>query len=90
MCPETKCDFNWLRAQLARFLTGANEDDCQHIIPVINSMTPLEREVLDLLLDFSRRKRIAEGAGMSTREVETILAQQFALLSVMRSINRIF
>ncbi|MDE6978681.1 MAG: signal recognition particle protein, partial [Helicobacter sp.] len=51
-----------------------NSQDIKHIRAIVHSMTPKEREA-PTLLNGSRRKRIADGAGLSVAEVNRSIKQ---------------
>ena len=51
-----------------------NSDEIKHIKAMISSMTPKERENPDLLNN-SRKRRIAQGAGLKQHEVNRVLKQ---------------
>jgi len=64
-------------------LKGMEMDDRQliWIEAIINSMTPTERDRPELI-NGSRRKRIAKGAGRSVQEVNQLL-KQFSQMRIM-------
>jgi signal recognition particle subunit SRP54 len=51
-----------------------NSKEVKHIKAMISSMTPKERENPDLLNN-SRKRRIAKGAGLSQMEVNRVIKQ---------------
>ena len=54
---------------------------------IINSMTPLERENPEII-NGSRRKRIANGAGRSLQEVNQLLKQFGMMKNMMKKMNK--
>ena len=54
---------------------------------IINSMTPLERENPEII-NGSRRKRIANGAGRSMQEVNQLLKQFGMMKNMMKKMNK--
>jgi len=70
-------------------LKGMEMDDRQliWIEAIINSMTPAEREKPELL-DGSRRKRIAKGAGRSIQEVNQLLKQFSQMRTMMKKFGK--
>jgi len=70
-------------------LKGMEMDDRQltWIEAIINSMTPAEREKPELL-DGSRRKRIAKGAGRSVQEVNQLLKQFSQMRTMMKKFGK--
>ena len=70
-------------------LKGMEMDDRQltWIEAIINSMTPTERERPELI-DGSRRKRIAKGAGRSVQEVNQLLKQFSQMRTMMKKFRK--
>lgn len=70
-------------------LKGMEMDDRQltWIEAIINSMTPIERERPELI-DGSRRKRIAKGAGRSVQEVNQLLKQFSQMRTMMKNFRK--
>ena len=70
-------------------LKGMEMDDRQltWIEAIINSMTPAERERPELI-DGSRRKRIAKGAGRSVQEVNQLLKQFSQMRTMMKKFGK--
>jgi signal recognition particle subunit SRP54 len=70
-------------------LTGAGFDDRQirRQIAMIDSMTPLERRK-PLLIDGSRKRRIAAGSGSTIQEVNRLLKQHRQLAKTMKRVSR--
>ena len=63
-------------AKAIKDLDLENSKEIKKIKAMINSMTPKERKDPDLILkNNSRKKRIAQGAGLSIQEVNKILKQ---------------
>jgi signal recognition particle subunit SRP54 len=70
-------------------LTGAGFDDRQirRQIAMIDSMTPVERRK-PLLIDGSRKRRIAAGSGSTIQEVNRLLKQHRQLAKTMKRVSR--
>jgi signal recognition particle subunit SRP54 len=70
-------------------LKGMEMDDRQliWIEAIINSMTPTEREQPELI-NGSRRKRIAKGAGRSVQEVNQLLKQFSQMRTMMKNFGQ--
>lgn len=64
-----------------------NEDSFKGIEAMINSMTPAERSNPDLI-DGSRRKRIAKGAGKDIAEVNAFMKQFEQMRDMMKGMNK--
>lgn len=64
-----------------------NEDSFKGIEAMINSMTPAERADPDLI-DGSRRKRIAKGAGKDISEVNAFMKQFEQMRDMMKGMNK--
>jgi signal recognition particle subunit SRP54 len=64
-----------------------NEDSFKGIEAMINSMTPAERTDPDLI-DGSRRKRIAKGAGKDISEVNAFMKQFEQMRDMMKGMNK--
>ena len=64
-----------------------NEDAFKGIEAMINSMTPDERNNPDLI-DGSRRKRIAKGAGKDISEVNAFMKQFEQMRDMMKNMNK--
>jgi signal recognition particle subunit SRP54 len=64
-----------------------NEDSFKGIEAMINSMTPAERSDPDLI-DGSRRKRIAKGAGKDISEVNAFMKQFEQMRDMMKGMNK--
>ncbi|MBL7739853.1 MAG: signal recognition particle protein [Chitinophagaceae bacterium] len=64
-----------------------NEDSFKGIEAMINSMTPEERNDPDLI-DGSRRKRIAKGAGKDISEVNAFMKQFEQMRGMMKGMNK--
>ena len=64
-----------------------NEDSFKGIEAMINSMTPSERSNPDLI-DGSRRKRIAKGAGKDIADVNAFMKQFDQMRNMMKSMNK--
>lgn len=64
-----------------------NEDSFKGIEAMINSMTPAERSDPDLI-DGSRKKRIAKGAGKDIQEVNNFMKQFEQMRDMMKNMNK--
>jgi signal recognition particle subunit SRP54 len=64
-----------------------NEDSFKGIEAMINSMTPQERADPDLI-DGSRKKRIARGAGKDINEVNAFMKQFEQMRDMMKNMNK--
>ena len=64
-----------------------NEDSFKGIEAMINSMTPEERAEPDLI-DGSRKKRIAKGAGKDLNEVNAFMKQFEQMRDMMKNMNK--
>src|SRR5215204_2888759 len=64
-----------------------NEDSFKGIEAMINSMTKAEREDPDLI-DMSRKKRIAKGAGKDIAEVNAFMKQFEQMQDMMKGMNK--
>lgn len=72
---------------IMKAITGAGgnaEGDANRMIAIINSMTPAER-ITPKLIDPSRRKRIAAGAGVDQPEVNQLVKQFEQFKPMMKS-----
>jgi signal recognition particle subunit SRP54 len=65
-----------------------NEDSFKGIEAMINSMTPEERSNPDLI-DGSRKKRIAKGAGKDINEVNAFMKQFEQMKAMMKTMNKL-
>lgn len=65
-----------------------NEDSFKGIEAMINSMTPEERADPDLI-DGSRKKRIAKGAGKDIQEVNNFMKQFEQMRGMMKNMNKL-
>ncbi len=66
---------------------GANELQMRRQIAVINSMTPKERR-FPKLINGSRKKRIAAGAGLAIQDVNRLLKQHAQMERMMKKMSR--
>ena len=64
-----------------------DEKDFKHIEVIIYSMTPRERNN-PVILNGSRRKRIAEGSGTSIQQVNRLLKQFKQMKKMMKKLNK--
>ena len=65
-----------------------NDDSFKGIEAMINSMTPAERADPDLI-DGSRKKRIAKGAGKDIQEVNNFMKQFEQMRAMMKNMNKL-
>jgi signal recognition particle subunit SRP54 len=66
---------------------GANEQQIRRQIAVIDSMTPKERR-FPKLINGSRKKRIAAGAGLAIQDVNRLLKQHSQMERMMKKMSR--
>jgi signal recognition particle subunit SRP54 len=66
---------------------GANEQQIKRQIAVIDSMTPKERR-FPKLINGSRKKRIAAGAGLGIQDVNRLLKQHTQMERMMKKMSR--
>jgi signal recognition particle subunit SRP54 len=64
-----------------------NEDSFKGIEAMINSMTPFERSNPDVI-DMSRKKRIAQGAGKDISDVNAFMKQFEQMRDMMKNMNK--
>ncbi len=64
-----------------------DDKELGHVVAIINSMTPQERR-RHLLINGSRRKRIASGSGTSVQDVNRLLKNYGQMLKMMKKINK--
>ena len=70
---------------MQEMLAGADLDkDVTRIFGIIDSMTPAERRSPSRLVDQSRRRRIAAGAGVDPREVSDLVKQFDGMSAMMK------
>ena len=70
---------------MQEMLGGADlEKDMNRLFGIIDSMTPEERRSPSRLVDQSRRRRIAAGAGVEAREVSDLVKQFDGMSAVMK------
>jgi len=63
-----------------------DEDEVTHIVAIIDSMTPHER-ANHMVINGSRRRRIAKGSGTSVQEVNQLLKQYSQARKMMKSFS---
>jgi len=61
------------------------EEDLKRLLGIIDSMTPEERRNPSKIIDQSRRRRIAAGAGVEPHEVNELVKQFDAMAQIMTS-----
>tara|TARA_R110002049_G_scaffold78774_10_gene200550 strand:- start:267 stop:1628 length:1362 start_codon:yes stop_codon:yes gene_type:complete len=71
----------------AALKNGANEQQIRRQIAVINSMTPKERR-FPKIINGSRKKRIALGAGLQIQDVNRLLKQHGQMEKMMKKMSR--
>jgi len=64
-----------------------NEKSMKHQVALINSMTPRERRY-PALIDGSRKRRIAAGAGLAVPEVNKLLKQFLTMQKMMKKVSK--
>jgi signal recognition particle subunit SRP54 len=65
---------------------SVDEKEINHIVAIIDSMTPKER-ANHMLINGSRRRRIASGSGTSVQEVNQLLKQYTQARKMMKSFS---
>jgi signal recognition particle subunit SRP54 len=63
-----------------------DEKEINHVVAIIDSMTPRER-ANHLIINGSRKKRIAKGSGTSVQEVNQLLKQYAQARKMMKSLS---
>ena len=63
-----------------------DEKEIDHVVAIIDSMTPKER-ANHMIINGSRRRRIARGSGTSVQEVNQLLKQYAEARKMMKSIS---
>ena len=66
---------------------AANEKQFGQQIAIINSMTPQERR-FPKIINGSRKKRIARGAGMQIQDVNRLLKQHLQMGKMMKKMSK--
>jgi signal recognition particle subunit SRP54 len=61
------------------------EGDMRRLVGIIDSMTPSERENPTRIIDPSRRRRIAAGAGVEPHEINELVKQFDGMAKIMTS-----
>jgi signal recognition particle subunit SRP54 len=70
---------------IKQMMSGANvEKDFSRLVAIIDSMTPEERRNPTKTIDQSRRRRIAQGAGVQPNEINDLVKQFDGMASVMK------
>ncbi|HHJ20880.1 MAG TPA: signal recognition particle protein [Gammaproteobacteria bacterium] len=64
-----------------------NEKQFDHMIAMIDSMTPQERQFPDVIKG-SRKRRIAAGSGMQIQDVNRLLKQQLQMKKAMKKMGK--
>src|SRR3954462_9882925 len=62
------------------------ENEINHVVAIIDSMTPRERDN-HMIINGSRRRRIAKGSGTSVQEVNQLLKQYSQARKMMKSFS---
>src|SRR5437660_12929730 len=71
--------------QLKKMMNGVNMDkDLRRVQGMIHSMTPDERRNPSRVIDQSRRRRIAAGAGVEPHEVNDLVKQFDVMADMMK------
>src|SRR3954469_9108849 len=63
-----------------------DENEINHVVAIIDSMTPHERDN-HMIINGSRRRRIAKGSGTSVQEVNQLLKQYSQARKMMKSLT---
>jgi len=63
-----------------------DEKEINHVVAIIDSMTPHERNN-HMIINGSRRRRIAKGSGTSVQEVNQLLKQYAQAKKMMKSFS---
>src|SRR5690349_908242 len=63
-----------------------DENEINHLVAIIDSMTPREREN-HMIINGSRRRRIAKGSGTSVQEVNQLLKQYAQARKMMKGLS---
>jgi len=63
-----------------------DENEITHVVAIIDSMTPKER-ANHMLINGSRRRRIAMGSGTSVQEVNSLLKQYGQAKKMMKGFS---
>jgi signal recognition particle subunit SRP54 len=63
------------------------EQDMKRLVGIVDAMTPAERHNPSKLVDQSRRRRIATGAGVEPHEVNELVKQFDAMADMMKKIS---
>jgi signal recognition particle subunit SRP54 len=73
-------------AAAQKLQSGQGEKELKRQIALINSMTPRERRRPEII-DGSRRRRIAAGAGMQVQDVNRLLKQHMEMQKMMKKLG---
>jgi signal recognition particle subunit SRP54 len=65
---------------------NVDENEINHVVAIIDSMTPRERDN-HMIINGSRRRRIAKGSGTSVQEVNQLLKQYSQARKMMKSFS---
>jgi signal recognition particle subunit SRP54 len=65
---------------------NVDENEINHVVAIIDSMTPRERDN-HMIINGSRRRRIAKGSGRSVQEVNALLKQYSQARKMMKSFS---
>ena len=63
------------------------EEDMRRLVGIIDSMTPDERRNPSKMIDQSRRRRIAAGAGVEPHEVNELVKQFDGMADMMKQMS---
>jgi signal recognition particle subunit SRP54 len=63
-----------------------DENEINHVVAIIDSMTPHERSN-HMIINGSRRRRIAKGSGTSVQEVNQLLKQYAQAKKMMKTFS---
>ena len=74
------------RAGPIQLCPEVDENEINHVVAIIDSMTPRERDN-HMIINGSRRRRIARGSGTSVQEVNQLLKQYAQAKKMMKSLS---
>jgi len=73
---------------MAKMMDGVDmEQDMQRLVGIVDSMTPDERRNPSKIVDQSRRRRIAAGAGVEPHEVNELVKQFDGMAGIMKQMS---
>jgi signal recognition particle subunit SRP54 len=73
---------------ITKMMDGVDmEQDMQRLVGIVDSMTPDERRNPSKIVDLSRRRRIAAGAGVEPHEVNELVKQFDTMAAIMKQMS---